>query len=128
MVSDDEIFLCYDQGLVAHGGPEKAKVSWPTWRRFSYYLGKQERYNGKQIIQLGDYFPGQILDRHEVSAVCFVEQSDRVAVNPLSQMDVYRQLSRVARKCTKIGREKCTTLPFRSSHNNSLLFSFGFFF
>lgn len=96
MVSDDEIFLCYDQDLMAYGGPEKAKVSWPTWRRFSYYLGKQTRFNGKQIIRLNDYFPGQILDRHGVSVVCFVEQSERVAVSPMSEMEAYQHLLSVA--------------------------------
>ncbi len=96
LVSDDEIFLIGGQRVVAYGGPEKAKVNWQTWKRFSYYLGEQSRFNGKRMISLEDHFPKQILDFCDVSAICFVNQSDRISICSLDQIDVYRRLLSVA--------------------------------
>jgi len=116
LVSDDEIFLQSNPELLAHGGPERAKVSWPTWRRFSYYLGEQDRYNGKQIIHLGDHFPGQVTNRHAITAVCFVGQSDRVTICPLDPMDAYRRLLSVA---------FLTSEPALTRQNNDFLYRFS---
>jgi len=116
MVSDDEIFLMSNPELIAYGGPERAKVSWPTWRRFSYYLGDQNRFNGKRIIHLGDHFPKQVIDRHSVSAVCFVGQSDRVMIKSLDPMDAYRRLLSVA---------FLTSEPALTRQNSDFLYRFS---
>ena len=116
LVSDDEIFLWPRPTLLAYGGPERAKVSWPTWRRFSYYLGEQNRYNGKQIITLEDHFPDQIIDSHSVAALCFVGQSDRVSISPLDPMQSYQQLLSVA---------FLTSEPALTRQNNDFLYRFS---
>jgi len=116
LVSDDEIFLRPHPKLLAYGGPERAKVSWPTWRRFSYYLGEQTRFNGKQIIQLEDYFPGQLINRHSIEAICFTGQSDRLSISSLSPMDAYRRLLSVA---------FLTSEPELSRRNNEFLYCFS---
>ncbi|MGC9363893.1 MAG: hypothetical protein ACP5FZ_04910 [Fidelibacterota bacterium] len=96
LVSDDETFLEGESGFRALGGPEKAKVSWNSWRRFTYYLGATERFNGKRIIRLGDYFPGQIRERLPVAAICFVEQSERIALHTIDPVQTYQKLLSVA--------------------------------
>jgi hypothetical protein len=96
MVADDEVFLVSNPRLLAYGGPEQAKVSWQSWKRFSYYLGEQSRFNGKKIIHLSDYFPGQVLDRHKVSAICFVEKSDRTKITAIDPLRCYQRLLSVA--------------------------------
>jgi hypothetical protein len=96
LVSDDEVFLTSGLPLMAYGGPEKAKVSWRSWQRFRYYLGEQSRFNGKRMLSLQDHFPDQIMESCSVAAICFVNQSDRIRVNSLEPLDVYRRLLSVA--------------------------------
>lgn len=96
LISDDESFLQGETEFWAYGGPEKAKVSWTSWRRFGYYLGERERFNGKQIIHLGDYFPGQLRPRQRLSAICFVEQAERIALHALDPIQAYQNLLSVA--------------------------------
>ena len=91
-VSDDEVFLTSKPDLVAYNGPEKAKISWPSWRRFQYYLGQQSRFNSKRLVNLGDYFPGQILNSHSISAICFIEQSDRSSILRLPPIEGFRRM------------------------------------
>ncbi|MBU0711753.1 hypothetical protein KKA87_07520, partial [bacterium] len=55
----------------------------------------------------------------QVKALIKMKIDDALPADPL-------MLSRVAKKCTKNGREKCTTLAFRSSHINKFFFSFFF--
>jgi len=91
-VSDDEVFLTSNPDLVAYSGPEKAKISWSSWRRFQYYLGQQSRFNSKKLVNLDDYFPGQILDSHSISAICFIEQSDRTSILRLQPIESFRRM------------------------------------
>lgn len=91
-VSDDEVFVTSNPEFMAYSGPEKAKISWPSWRRYQYYLGQQSRFNNKKLVNLGDYFPGQILDSHSVSAICFIEQSDRTSILALQPIESFRRM------------------------------------
>jgi hypothetical protein len=91
-ISDDEVFLTSNSDLVAYSGPEKAKISWSSWRRFQYYLGQQSRFNSKKLVNLEDYFPGQILDSYSISAICFIEQSDRTSILKLQPIESFRRM------------------------------------
>ena len=98
MISDDEVFLQRDVNntIIAWGGPERAKISWNTWRRYAYYLGEQPRFNGKLIVQLGDVFPGQTCKKHRVNLICFIRPDERVILNPLIPRETYQRLLSVA--------------------------------
>jgi len=91
-VSDDEVFLTSNPDLIAYSSPEKAKISWSSWRRFQYYLGQQSRFNSKKLVNLGDYFPGQMLNSHSISAICFVEQSETTSILRLQPIEGFRRM------------------------------------
>ncbi len=95
-ISDDEVYLFEEKGFFARGGPERAKVTNQTWEMFQDILGESERFRGKRLIDLGKIFPGKILGRGQVAALCILRPAQEIRLERLKSIEAVKELFSLA--------------------------------
>lgn len=97
LIADDEVFIhAVKANFMAEGGPEKAKLTSQTRYLFRHRLGPSTTNSGKQIVNLGDYFSVDLLERGVIGKIFFLNKSDRVDLKPLKSVAVFERLLNLA--------------------------------
>ena len=96
VLSDDEIFLYYQNGLYGHGGQHKAKISYNSWKIFENKLGNIQKFKGKRNIELNDLYPNKIVQNSRINAICFIHPERENIISKMKQSDVFQELLSIA--------------------------------